>query len=108
MDYKVWIWIKGGKSPGGQKRRIALARAILLRPKILILDEATSALDYKNELEVQKAIDNLKLWKITTFVISHRLCTILNFDLIYFMKEGKIVEEGKNKSYFLKMGNIQN
>ena len=102
LDYKVGI--KGGKLSGGQKQRIAIARAILLRPKILILDEATSALDYKNELEVQKALDNLKLKNITTFVISHRLCTILNSDMIYFMKEGKIVEEGQHKELFFKNG----
>ena len=102
LDYKVGI--KGGKLSGGQKQRIAIARAILLRPKILILDEATSALDYKNELEVHKALDNLKLKNITTFVISHRLCTILNSDMIYFMKEGKIVEEGQHKELFFKNG----
>ena len=102
LEYKVGI--KGGKLSGGQKQRIAIARAILLNPKILILDEATSALDYKNELEVQKALDNLKLKNITTFVISHRLCTIINSDMIYFMKEGKIVEEGKHKELFFKNG----
>ena len=102
LDYKVGI--KGSKLSGGQKQRIAIARAILLNPKILILDEATSALDYKNELEVQKALDNLRLKNITTFVISHRLCTIINSDMIYFMKEGKIVEEGKHKELFLKNG----
>ena len=102
LDYKVGI--KGSKLSGGQKQRIAIARAILLNPKILILDEATSALDYKNELEVQKALDNLKYKNITTFVISHRLCTIINSDMIYFMKEGRIVEGGKHKYLFFKNG----
>ena len=102
LDYKVGI--KGSKLSGGQKQRIAIARAILLNPKILILDEATSALDYKNELEVQKALDNLKFKNITTFVISHRLCTVINSDMIYFMKGGKIVEEGKHKDLFFKNG----
>ena len=102
LDYKVGI--KGSKLSGGQKQRIAIARAILLNPKILILDEATSALDYKNELEVQKALDNLKSKQITTVVISHRLCTIINSDMIYFMKKGKIVEQGKHKELFFKNG----
>ena len=102
LDYKVGI--KGSKLSGGQKQRIAIARAILLNPKILILDEATSALDYKNELEVQKALDNLKLKQITTVVISHRLCNIINSDMIYFMQNGKIVEEGKHKELFFKNG----
>ena len=73
--YDYIVGIKGSKLSGGQKQRIAIARAILLNPKIIILDEATSALDYKNEQEVQKALDNLKFKNITTFVISHRLCT---------------------------------
>ena len=102
LDYKVGI--KGSKLSGGQKQRIAIARAILLKPKILILDEATSALDYINEKEVQEALDNLKFKNITTFVISHRLCTILNSDMIYFMKEGKIIEQGTHKELFNKNG----
>ena len=102
LDYKVGIG--GSKLSGGQKQRIAIARAVLLKPKIIILDEATSALDYKNELDVQKALDNLKLHNITTIVISHRLNTIINSDIIYFMKEGKIVERGTHKELFFKNG----
>ena len=102
LNYRVGIG--GSKLSGGQKQRIAIARAVLLKPKIIILDEATSALDYKNELETQKALDNLKLKKITTFMISHRLNTIINSDTIYYMKEGKIVEEGTHKELFFKNG----
>ena len=102
LNYKVGI--QGSKLSGGQKQRIAIARAVLLRPKIIILDEATSALDYKNEKDVQKALDNLKLRNITTFVISHRLNTIINSDMIYFMKNGKIVEEGTHEELFYKNG----
>ena len=106
LNYKVGIG--GSELSGGQKQRIAIARAILLKPKIIILDEATSALDYKNELEVQKALDNLKSENITTFVISHRLNTIINSDMIYFMKEGKIVEEGTHKDLFFQNGLYKN
>ena len=102
LNYKVGI--QGSKLSGGQKQRIAIARAVLLRPKIIILDEATSALDYKNEKDVQKALDNLKLRNITTFVISHRLNTIINSDMIYFMKNGKIVEEGTHEELFNQNG----
>ena len=102
LNYKVGI--QGNKLSGGQKQRIAIARALLLKPKIIILDEATSALDYQNELEVQKALDNLKLKNITTFVISHRLNTIINSDNIYCMKDGKIVEKGNHKELFNKNG----
>ena len=102
LNYKVGI--QGNKLSGGQKQRIAIARAVLLKPKIIILDEATSALDYQNELEVQKALDNLKLNNITTFIISHRLNTIINSDIIYCMKNGKIVEQGNHKDLFNKNG----
>ena len=61
-------------------------------------------MDYINEKEVQEALDNLKFKNITTFVISHRLCTILNSDMIYFMKEGKIIEQGTHKELFNKNG----
>ena len=71
----------GGQLSGGEKQRIALARAFLRNPDILILDEATSALDRKNEAEVQRAIEGLKQQRsITTIVIAHRLSTIKNAD----------------------------
>ena len=106
LNYKVGI--QGNKLSGGQKQRIAIARAILLKPKIIILDEATSALDYQNECEVQKALDNLKIKNITTFLISHRLNCIINSDIIYFMKDGKIVEKGNHQELFNKNGFYKN
>ena len=92
--YDYVVGIKGNKLSGGQKQRIAIARAILMKPKILILDEATSSLDNKSEKEVQKALDNISKKNITTIVIAHRLSTIKNADLIYAMKDGKIIEKG--------------
>ena len=70
---------------------MALARALISDPKILLLDEATSALDRKNEHEVQKAIEKIKvnLGQVTTIVIAHRLSTIKNSDKILVMKKGK-------------------
>lgn len=90
----------GGQLSGGEKQRIALARAFVKDPKILILDEATSALDRKNEKEVQQAIDSLRHGdlNITTIVIAHRLSTVRDSDKIVVLKEGKIVEEGNHKS----------
>jgi ABC-type multidrug transport system fused ATPase/permease subunit len=102
--YDYIVGIKGGKLSAGQKQRIAIARAILMKPKILILDEATSSLDNKSEKEVQKALDNICKKEITIFIISHRLSTIKNSDLIYVMKDGKIIEKGKHKELLEKNG----
>ena len=79
---------------GGQKQRLAIARAIIRKPTILLLDEATSALDSVNEKEVQKALDvMLKLHSGVAICIAHRLTTIKNCDKIVVMHEGKKVEE---------------
>ena len=94
--YDYIVGIKGGRLSGGQRQRIAIARAILMKPKILILDEATSSLDNRSERQVQRALDNITQKNITTIVIAHRLSTIKNSDLIYVMKDGKIIERGKH------------
>ena len=95
--YEYKVGISGNNLSVGQKQRIAIARAILMKPKILILDEATSSLDNKSEKKVLKALDNICKKNITTIVISHKLSTIKNSDLIYAMKEGKMIEKGTHK-----------
>jgi ATP-binding cassette, subfamily B (MDR/TAP), member 1 len=94
------VGAQGGQLSGGEKQRIALARAFVKNPSVLILDEATSALDRQNEKEVQEAIDKLENgdFNITTIVIAHRLSTIINSDKIVVLKEGQVVEEGDHKS----------
>ncbi len=95
---------EGGMSlSGGQVQRIAIARAIVRGPAILILDEATSALDTESESIVQKNLDKL-MKNRTTLVIAHRLSTIMNSDLIVVMDEGRIVESGSHDSLVEKKG----
>jgi len=89
---------------GGQAQRIAIARVVLLKPRLIILDEATSALDSESEAYVQEALKDLMEGK-TAFIVAHRLSTIRKADRIIVLENGEIVEEGTHED-LLKKGGI--
>lgn len=93
---KTIIGSKGVYLSGGEKQRIAIARAILKDSKIIIMDEASASIDSDNEFELQKAFKNLMKDK-TVIMIAHRLSTIKDVDEILVMDNGKIIERGSDK-----------
>ncbi|MHC2457909.1 glucan exporter ATP-binding protein [Rhizobium leguminosarum] len=91
--YDTHVGERGNKLSGGERQRIAIARAILKDAPILVLDEATSALDVETEARVKAAIDNLRQNR-TTFIIAHRLSTVREADMVLFLDDGRVVEQG--------------
>ena len=94
--YETIIGENGVRLSGGEKQRLSIARAMLKKSSIILLDEATSSLDSDTEEKIQNAISLLTKNK-TTVVIAHRLSTILNANMIYVVKEGKIITKGKHE-----------
>jgi ATP-binding cassette subfamily B protein/subfamily B ATP-binding cassette protein MsbA len=92
-QYETFIGERGVKLSGGQQQRLAIARAVLKSPQILILDEATSNLDTESEQLIQASMAALLAGR-TTFVIAHRLSTVRRADLILLLEEGRVVERG--------------
>lgn len=101
--YETYLGEKGGGLSAGERQRLAIARAVLHDPRILILDEATSQLDVQTEKQVQEAIARLVKGR-TTFAIAHRLATLRNADRLIVLKNGEVVESGTHDELLAKEG----
>ena len=101
--YDTTVGERGLKLSGGEKQRIAIARAIIKNPTIYIFDEATSALDSHTEAEIQQAL-NVAAQSRTTLSIAHRLSTIVDADEILVLHRGKITERGKHQELLARQG----
>ncbi|OAA65452.1 vacuolar ABC heavy metal transporter [Niveomyces insectorum RCEF 264] len=93
--YDTRVGERGVKLSGGELQRVAIARAILKKPSIVLLDEATSAVDTETEHKIQEALHTLCSGR-TTFVVAHRLSTVMNADCIIVVSDGEIVEQGSH------------
>ena len=94
--YDTLVGERGVTLSGGQKQRVAIARTLLLNPRILIMDDSTSSVDMETEVQIREALQRLMKDR-TTFIIAHRIQSIMNADLILVFDEGKIVQSGQHE-----------
>ena len=101
--YETLIGERGVDLAGGQRQRLAIARALLHDPKVLILDEATSNLDSETEYAIRKTLEKVKEGK-TTILIAHRLSTVMSADHIVVLHRGEVLEEGTHEDLIRRRG----
>jgi ATP-binding cassette subfamily B protein len=106
--FNSWIGENGTTLSGGEKQRIAIARALYRNPEILLFDEATSSLDNESEQFVQETIRELKNQGKTILLIAHRLSTVIQADKIAVLEKGHVVEEGTHQSLWQSRGRYFN
>jgi ATP-binding cassette subfamily B protein len=94
--YNTLVGEKGVTLSGGQKQRVAIARTLLKDPRILILDDSTSSVDLETEAEIREALENL-MKNRSTFIIAHRIQSVMNADLILILDKGRIVQKGTHE-----------
>ncbi|KAI0872690.1 hypothetical protein GGS24DRAFT_491276 [Hypoxylon argillaceum] len=101
--YRTRVGERGVKLSGGELQRVAIARAILKNPEIVLLDEATSAVDTDTEQKIQEGLRAL-CENRTTFIVAHRLSTVMNADIIFVVANGQVVEQGGHEELIAKNG----
>jgi ATP-binding cassette subfamily B protein len=96
QGYDTHVEQRGANFSGGQKQRLAIARALLLQPRVLILDDSTSSVDVETETCIQEALESQQ-YNHTSFVVAQRISTVLNADKIIVMDQGRVVAQGTHK-----------
>ena len=101
--YDTYLAPEGGSLSQGQKQLLCIARLMLALPDMLILDEATSSIDTRTEIRIQDAFHKMMKGR-TTFIVAHRLQTIRDADLILYMEQGRVLEQGTHRQLLEKNG----